>query len=505
MRRPTLATLVAVAYLLAVAASAPAPLAGAAGPPLGPDSQSCDTDPPDDYVQTIQGIVDGDPLELSVSARFGGAVESVTWRGKEFINIFDHGRQISYAWHFDGLSECLNPTEPGSANDSDGPTSTSQLRSVCLNGENSLTTTTQPAFWLAPGQGGFCSGGVETAQNETLLSDQILRKTIQIGYEGLDNVIEFTAEISLDESHDLMQLEIPTGYLTYEFTEHWRFNPATGELVEAVGLEPVPPWSFMSFGPLPPILSTADGAYAMGAYTAENILDYSILATNAPNPQNRTNKWNMVLQQQPADPGSYTYHSFVIVGTLESVQVAMQELFELHPVDLDPPSGFVDVFDCQEIHGWAWDPKAPNQPIEVEVYSVDGDGAETLLGQTTADTYRQDLKEALGDNGEHGFTFFTSQLLPDWERYKLRLYAINSHPDLPRRELYESGFTLACEQLGPPATEAPTGGPTEAPTATPLVPDVIEPTPEPGMAVPCLGALPLLAVGFILAVRRRSM
>lgn len=499
MTQTLIAGLVPLAFAAGVRPAAPI-----AQPPPARQAQTCVSDPPDDFAQSIHAPVDGEDLELRISSRFAGAVDSLTWRGKEFINVFDHGRQISYAWHFDGLSECLNPTEPGSANDSDGPTSTSQLLSVCLEGEDRLTSTTQPAYWLAPGQSGFCSGGVETAQNDSLLSDQVLEKTIQIGYRGLDNVIEFTARVSLNEAHDFMQLEIPTGYLTYEFSDHWWFNPLTGELEKPAGQPPVPPWSFMDFGPLPPILSTPDGAYAMGAYTAEEILDYSILATDATNPQNRTNKWNIVLREQPADPGSYTYQSFVIVGTLEAVQDAMGQLYELHPVDLAPPTGYVDAYDCREIQGWAWDPKVPDQPIEVEVYRLGPSGEETMAGRTTANAYREDLEAALGDNGQHGFGFVTGDLLPDSGEYTLRFHAINSHPDLPQRELFESGFSLACPQLGPAATgdgEVPPLSPGATVSAT----TAAAPTDgrRPIGALPCLGGVaPLAALGLLLERRR---
>jgi hypothetical protein len=78
-----------------------------------PQAQACDENPPPGYTKTIRGLVDGDELTLTVSSRFGGAVESVLWRGKEFINTWDHGREISYAWGMDDYGECLNPTEPG--------------------------------------------------------------------------------------------------------------------------------------------------------------------------------------------------------------------------------------------------------------------------------------------------------------------------------------------------------------------------------------------------------
>ena len=52
-------------------------------PVVSAQDQTCDQNLSDDYVQQISGMVDGDELVLQVSARFGGAVDSITWRGKE--------------------------------------------------------------------------------------------------------------------------------------------------------------------------------------------------------------------------------------------------------------------------------------------------------------------------------------------------------------------------------------------------------------------------------------
>ena len=94
MRRATLATGLATLFVLVAPPQAQQRNPLHAMPPSAPTTQVCDEDPADDYVQRISAPVEGDPLEIAVSARFGGAVESLTWRGKEFINIYDHGRQI---------------------------------------------------------------------------------------------------------------------------------------------------------------------------------------------------------------------------------------------------------------------------------------------------------------------------------------------------------------------------------------------------------------------------
>lgn len=459
--------------------------------------QACDQEPADDYIQQISGMVDDDELVLRVSARFGGAVESITWRGKEFINIYDHGRQISYAWGMDGHGECLNPTEPGSASDLFDLSSTSRLLEVCRPESNLLTTTVQPAFWLAPGETGFCDGTVE-AVNDTLVSDQLLHKTIEIGYGGIENVIAFTAEITIPQSYRTLQLEVPTGYLTYEFTSYWRYDPGTGELEKPESQPLVKPWSFVHVSTLPPILATEDGAYAMGAYTAEKVTAYEILMYDVPNPDDRTNKWNIVIHENPVPAGVYTYQSFVVVGTLEQVIEGMSRLFELHPTDFSPPEGYVDLANCNVIEGWAWDPKTPNQPIDVEVRRVNEDGTETALFTTTADRFREDLPVALGDNGEHGYRIETADILDSGDRHTLRIYGLNSNPNLPPRTLIPSSVSLECPQFSPPPTQETR--PDETPSTTNEQPDLPS---EGSPSAPCIGGMFPLSAGVAFWLKKR--
>lgn len=459
-------------------------------PAAQPTTQACDQDPPQGYTRTIHGLVDGDELTLTVSRRFGGSVESVRWRGKEFINTWDHGREISYAWWLDDGGDCLNPTEPGSSRDYKSLDSTSRLLEVCSPAEDTLSTKTQPAYWLSPGEsdsaGRACSKVIDSP-----LTNQFIEKTIQIGYRGLDNVIVFDAVLTLRDSHKSNGVEIPTGYLTYEFNRFWRYDPRSGELTRAESDPITGPWAFQQANKLPPILSTRDGAYAMGAYTDEPIQEYGIYSNHANDARDLTNKWNIVVRTQPAPAGTYTYRSFAIVGTLEDVQAAMTKLYYLHPVDFNPPSGFIDVVSCNEIAGWAWDPKVRDQPVDVEFYTLESDGSETLLGRVSAGNFRQDLVTALGDNGRHGFAFPTSNIVHDNRPVRLKAYAINSDAALPAQPLGNSGWPLACPEFGPPA-------PTDAaPTATEFAPTATEPA---GPArLPCLGALLpiLLGVFFI--------
>src|SRR5205823_5835380 len=67
---------------------------------------------------SIRGRAGASEIVLTTTARVAGAVHSLTWNGKEFLDSFDHGRQMQSAASFDGggrfVPETFNPTEAGS-------------------------------------------------------------------------------------------------------------------------------------------------------------------------------------------------------------------------------------------------------------------------------------------------------------------------------------------------------------------------------------------------------
>jgi hypothetical protein len=182
----------------------------------------------------------------------------------------------------------------------------------------------------------------------------------------------------------------------------------------------------------------------MGAYTAEPVLVYELLFYDVPNPADRTNKWNMVIREEPAPAGAYHYQSFAIVGTLDQVVASMQALYRLHPVDIDPPSGYVDVANCQELAGWAWDPKAPDVPMIVDIFDVAPDGTRALIFSAEAGVYRSDLPPVLGDNGVHGFAIPTGEVIADGAAHLLEFEVRNSVEGLASVALIPKRHSLTC-------------------------------------------------------------
>jgi hypothetical protein len=274
----------------------------------------------------IQGKVGASKIRITTTSRLAGAIHSLTWNGKEFIDSFDHGRQLQSACSFNlgqpGFhAECFNPTEAGSRTDGRGNTSTSRLLKLTANGRE-LRTTTRMAFWLHPGQ----KSSGKPAKNRTVLSQHLVSKHVQIGYKNLPNVIEYnvTFTIPKGERHTLAQFEALTGYMPAQFSMFQKFDPQTGKL------------SMLDDGPgeqrFPVVLSTPNGKFAMGIYSPQQPAKgfenagYGRFRFAAA----KVVKWNCVFRIRDAakvKPGNYRYRMFVIVGTRNDVR---QSLVSLH-------------------------------------------------------------------------------------------------------------------------------------------------------------------------------
>ncbi len=272
---------------------------------------------------TISGEVNGSVLSLGASSRFAGAISSLVWRGKEFLNSFDHGREMQSAASYDGYGECLNPTEAGSEKDGTGPTSSSRVLHSAGVGRK-LDATVQMAYWLTPGESyaGACGSwaGVHAAQNKTVLSPDSVRMQAQImSGRGEAGVIRIDIAFTTSQDHHSATFEALTGYMPPEFSEFHAYNAATSSLLP------------LSDGPgeqpHPIIFSTPDHQFALGIFSSGL-------------PQRRypdagygrwrfaldTVKWNAVYRESPVPRGTYRYRCYVAVGTMDDVRATLSSL-----------------------------------------------------------------------------------------------------------------------------------------------------------------------------------
>ena len=278
---------------------------------------------------SISKKVNGSALTIRTSARMAGVIDSITWRGKEFINAFDHGRELQSASSFDGYGECLNPTEAGSAKDGAGPVSSSRLVSGKARGRT-LETTIEMAYWLVPGARYPTACGSHAdfrqAKNETIRSSDLLIKRVEIGVPQAPNALSYDVTFVTAEDHRSATFEAITGYMPPEFSEFLAYDPVARAIV--------PLADGPGEQPLPVILATADRNFAMGIFSPElpqkahPKIGYGRFRflNNPKTPNWNTVKWNAVYREAPAPRGRYHYRCYVIIGTVDDVRSALDRL-----------------------------------------------------------------------------------------------------------------------------------------------------------------------------------
>ena len=276
---------------------------------------------------TLRSQAGPSEIVLTTTSRLAGAVHSLTWHGREFIDSTDHGRQLQSACAFDcGKSpfwaECYNPTEAGSRRDHVGPTSTSRLLSLKAT-PTTITTRSQMAFWLNPGE----LSSKRPALNAKALSDHVVAKTITLNFRSLPHAIGYdvTFTVPAGESHTLAQLEAATGYMPPGFSSFATFDPQTHQLAP------------LTDGPgeqvKPVVLSTPNGSHAMG------IIAVAPFPKNATAPtygrwkfvEEKVVKWNCVSRVQAAagvPPGDYRFQMAIAVGSRENVRLTLAQLLK---------------------------------------------------------------------------------------------------------------------------------------------------------------------------------
>jgi len=282
--------------------------------------------PPVSGDAVIRAKAGSSEIVITTTNRVAGAIHSLTWGGKEFIDSTDHGRQMQSASNFDCgqkfIPEVFNPTEAGSLADHIGPKSTSRLLELSAK-ENQLVTLNRMAFWLKPGEKSLGN----PARNDGPLSDHYLAKRVTIGYKQLPHAIEYrvTFLVPKGEGHTYAQFEAVTGYMPAEFDTFYRYDAKTGKL------KPLTDGPGEQADPV--VLATADSRFAMGVFSPDQP---SKGFESAGYGRNRFKgakvvKWNCVFRVR--DPkgvsaGDYAFRCFVVAGTLADCEATIAALHE---------------------------------------------------------------------------------------------------------------------------------------------------------------------------------
>ncbi len=302
--------------------------------------------------EVLSGIAAGKPVVITANTeRFAGAISSIVWNGKQFIDSYDHGREFQSASNHGilGIPYCnegYNPTEAGSRDNGTGPSSSSLLKSSSVAG-NTLATESQLAFWLRPGQSNPESC---RAYSTGVRSNITLSKKVSLGAFGVSNLIRHHVTFNLpsDTNFTYHQFEALTGYMPAEFSVFRTWNPETGALLP------------LSDGPgeqpLPVIFSTPDDQFAMGIFSLNLPQDtyptagfgrFDFTTASSSGPRNGVVKWNAVYRfGTPSSTTviretSYAFTQYVAFGTLQDVTDAFSAIPEPSSASLLMTGGLI--------------------------------------------------------------------------------------------------------------------------------------------------------------------
>lgn len=288
-------------------------------------SGCCLADSNDEFAHN--STVNNGIISITTSSKYGGAISSVIFDNKEFVNNYDHGRQIQIAWSINNLGEALNPTEAG--NQHDHSTSSSILRSMSVSG-STIRTISAPAYWLLPGD--KTQKGNRTTYT-SVLTNNLIEKTITLGYKQDPNLVYFQIVVTIPNSADQIQFEVPTGYLVNDFTKHYTFDPEDRVLKDVSRV--LPPNTQAIKGYLNPIiLATEDGSFAMGIWV-EDLKDFSGYGESpfySFSPINQTNKWSIVYRKHAITQGQYSFNAYMSIGDLLTVEKSIANIYSITKV-----------------------------------------------------------------------------------------------------------------------------------------------------------------------------
>ncbi|MGA0558187.1 family 78 glycoside hydrolase catalytic domain [Larkinella sp. VNQ87] len=130
--------------------------------------------------------------------------------------------------------------------------------------------------------------------------------------------------------------------------------------------------------------------------------------------------------------------------------------------------GFLDVVDCGIFAGWVWNRDQPNAAVTVEFLEGNTLATAKSVGTTSANIYREDLKNAGKGNGVHGYSFVvpsslkTGQPRTIWGRVYGNSYVLMWSPKTltcsPNQRIGQESLPANEPLVGLTVTPNPTNG-----------------------------------------------
>lgn len=291
---------------------------------------------------SISSNANGGTIVVTASGgQFAGAIDSLTYRGVQYINTADHGREMQSDLSVSNYGECYNPTEAGSKNDGSGPTSSSVLKSLS-NAGNILNSQTQAAFWLAPGQVDF-SGC--TAVNKTVLSNYLISTNAYFYGAAIPNLMIVNTSFYIPENDSAVTVEALTAYVPPSFGYFLEYNRDTRTLTK---LNPDPNGGTNTQIYSPVIIGDMNGANATGVVSpsiennvngANFLPHYRYFQFSAS--KGNSSKWSCYFGAGAVSAGTtLQYSCSTAVGTVDEVIQALTA----YPITGHTPTQMVPIY-----------------------------------------------------------------------------------------------------------------------------------------------------------------
>ena len=382
---------------------------------------------------SISGPFNGKDIKISMTDRLAGAVDSLTYNGVEFTDSWDHGRQIQFAMQGYGQGECYNPTEAGSVSDDVGPNSSSILLATNKPSQNVINTSVSPAFWLLPNTAGtpFCTDKDKVSVNTSIVSPHTVYKQIQIGYNNLPNVIKTRFVVDIKEEFTRATFEVPAMYVNSNFTSFYKYDIANNDLqiLDQTQGGKTYLFDYAKLDTTPGLMSTPNCSHAIGSYTAgatdKKGVHYGMSKHIGDTPNSSTNAMPTTIFMNAPKMAPIAFDSFVIVGTLEEVKNSMRNLYQMNPSDTQLPYGSLDGIpggdnSCQNITGWAFDPKSIDGKVQVDFYTSVA-GVERAVDSMILNQNNEFGLSRLNSNSRNVFSFPIPENMKNGQTH--RMYA----------------------------------------------------------------------------------
>lgn len=295
----------------------------------------------------IEGWVFGDKLSIRTQPGFGGSISSLTWRGKEFVNSSDHGREFQMATKLNGAGECYNPTEAGAQGDVAG-TSTSDVFLYTISEPNRFFTGSHPAYWMRSwehvvyDQNGtpnyWCTdpfpAGQPSSNPTSDVSDHTFYKFVTIGVLGMENVIKVETMVEIPYAINSAQIESFLGVLNMaDFPKTLVYNYDEATMTGSASDKGTQTWFNK-----PVIVASNDDNFALGVYNRQLILPNNPCASCpdskghfglGPTEAAGITAWGAVFDEKKTFGHSvWSYTNYLIIGNLQQVINSMTALHQ---------------------------------------------------------------------------------------------------------------------------------------------------------------------------------